>query len=465
MTSNAAISSGIRRAAATARGRTQAMPRAWRSIRGRDIAALLAGSVLLIFAMWLRHHGTGVLDDPWASIGQVTALAGTWAALAGVLFASRAPWLDQVVGTDRLRVIHRWTGFASVWLLAIHGATSLFAFAGDSILAMPGEVLSLVLTVPGMLGAIVSMALFGLVAFTSIRAARRRLSYESWHGIHLYVYLAVAFGFLHQLTIGTDFAGDPLARVVWIAIYVVAFAPLIAYRVVEPVVRSLRHAYRVERVEDEGPGVFSLYVGGRDLDRLPVRSGQYFVIRVLGRGWWRGHPYSLSAAPDGRNLRFTIKAFGEGSFSYRELRPGTRLLLEGPYGVLHGGRRSRPRLLFIAGGIGITPVRALVQSLPYRPGEADLVYRAPTADDLVLRAEIDALSARRGLGVHYVTGRRGSRGVGPDPFGPAALAALAPDIAWRDVYVCGPTKMMAHVVASLRELGLASSQIHLERFD
>lgn len=440
------------------------MPRTWRAVRGRDVAALLAGSGVLVLGMWLRHHGAGIFDDPWASVGQVSALAGTWAALAGVLFASRAPWLDQVVGTDRLRVIHRWTGFASVWLLAIHGGASLFAFAGDSLTGMPDELVRLLVTVPGMLGALVSMGLFGLVAVTSIRAARRRLSYESWHGIHLYVYLAVAFGFLHQLTLGTDFVGDPLARIVWIGIYAAAFGPLVAYRVVEPIVRSVRHAYRVEGVADEGPGVFSLYVGGRDLGQLPVRSGQYFVIRALGRGWWRGHPYSLSAAPDGRTLRFTIKEFGEGSSFYRELRPGTRLLLEGPYGVLHGGKRSQPRLLFIAGGIGITPLRALVQSLPYRPGDADLVYRTPSANELVLRAELDALGAHRGLRVHYVTGRRGSRGVGADPFGPESLAALAPDIAWRDVYVCGPARLMDRVAASLRTLGVPDAQVHLERF-
>jgi predicted ferric reductase len=442
----------------------QALPRAYAGVGAFDVGVLLAFSAALVVAMWLRHHGATILDDPWASIGQVAALGGTWASLVGVLFAARAPWLDQVVGTDRLRVIHRWTGFAAVWLLAIHGITSVYAFAGDSASAVPGEVIRLLLTVPGMLGGLVSGGLFVLVAVTSIRAARRRLSFEAWHGIHLYVYLAVAFGFLHQLTIGSDFTSDPLARAFWIGLYALAFAPLVAYRIVEPIVRSLRHGYRVESIIDEAPGVFSIVVSGRDLNRLPVRSGQYFVIRALDRGWWRGHPFSLSAAPRAYGLRFTVKEYGDGSSSYRSLRSGTRLLLEGPYGVLHGGKRTRRRLLFIAAGIGVTPIRALAEGMAYGPGEATLIYRAPSERDLVHREELDALVAHRGLDVRYLIGRRGGRNVGRNPFGPEGLVQMTPDLVARDIYVCGPSRMMDQVLDSLRRLGVPSEHVHAERF-
>ena len=428
-----------------------------------DIWIVVAGVGAMVAAMWLRHGGLS--RDPLTMIGEVSALGGTYAALLGILFASRAPWLDQVIGSDGLRAIHRWLGFAAVWAIGAHGVFSTLAFAGGSLGNVVPTVVSLVQTVPGMLGAIVAGALFVLVGVTSVRAARRRLSYETWHGIHLYVYLAVAFGFLHQLTIGADFTDDPLATAFWIALYVVAFAPLLAHRVVWPVYTTVRHRPRVLRVVPEADGIFSLYVTGRELDRLAVRSGQFFIVRALTRSdWMHGHPFSISAAPNGDHLRFTIKAFGEGTRALASLAVGTPLMLEGPYGSVHGARRTGRKLLFIAGGIGIAPIRAMVESFAFRPGEVDLVYRWRQHGDVALRRELEALAAQRHVRLHLVTGKRGEIGVGVDPLGTESLRRFVPDAADRDVYLCGPTALMQRTRSALLALGTDPARINLELF-
>lgn len=452
-------------AAARRRGRTPSLPipRAYSWIAPRDIWLAIAGVGAVIAAMWLRHGG--LERDPLTAIGEVTALAGTYAALLGVLFAARAPWLDQVLGTDRLRALHRILGFIAVWAIGGHALLSTLAYAGGALDGLLPTLVSLIATVPGMLGAVVGMGLFVLVAVTSIRAARRRLSYESWHGVHLYVYLAVAFGFLHQLTIGQDFVSDPVASWTWIGLYVAAFVPLIVHRVFWPIATSLRHRPRVQRIEPEAGGAFSLYVEGRELDRLAVRSGQFFVLRALTpTDWVHGHPFSISAAPNGQTLRFTIKEFGDGTTALRALRPGTPLLLEGPYGAMHSARRTGRRLLFIAGGIGIAPIRAMAEGFAYRRGDADLVYRASSLDDAALRDELESLAEYRGLRLHLVTGRRGDRGVGRDPLGPEALARLVPDAAECDVYLCGPNGLMERARKSLLTLGADPARIQLELF-
>jgi predicted ferric reductase len=457
------ILAGPATAVAPSEPRALPLPRAFTSITPRDIAAVIAFVGALIAAMWVLHRG--LTRDPLTAVGEVTALGGTYAALLGVLFMARAPWLDQVLGADRLRVIHRWLGFASVWAIAAHAVFSTLAYAGGSIGNVIPTLVSLVETVPGMLGALVSMALFGVVAVTSMRAARRRLSYESWHGIHLYVYLAVAFGYLHQVVIGQDFVDDPVARWFWFGLYAVAFLPLLVHRVAWPIAMTLRHRPRVANVVPEGDGVFSLYVEGRNLDRLAVRAGQFFVIRALtATDWVHGHPFSISAAPNGRFLRFTIKEYGAGTRALRALRPGTPLLLEGPYGAMHGGRQTGRRLLLVAGGIGIAPIRALAESFPYSPGDADLIYRARTPHEAALRGELETLAAYRGLRLHLLVGPRGSAAVGPDPLGPEAIARLVPDAANRDAFICGPETLMQHARASLLTLGLDRSRIHLEQF-
>jgi ferredoxin-NADP reductase len=290
------------------------------------------------------------------------------------------------------------------------------------------------------------------------------MSYETWYWLHVYTYLAVALAFLHQLFVGTDFTHDPLAAAYWIALYVATAALVLVFRLGQPLVLYTRHGFRVGGVVDEGPGVASLYVTGRDLDRLPARSGQYFVVRLLRReDWWRAHPYSISSAPNGSWLRFTVKALGDDSSTLPHVDPGTRVLLEGPYGVLTGAVRTRRKVTLIAGGIGISPLRALLESLAGNPGDLTLLYRAPSARDLVFRDELDRLAAHRGATVHYLVGRRG-HDLPADPLNAATLSRLVPDIADQDVYLCGPTGLMQAVERHLRQLGVPRRHVHAERF-
>jgi predicted ferric reductase len=310
--------------------------------------------------------------------------------------------------------------------------------------------------------ATVSAGLFVAVAISSVRAARRRLSYETWYGIHLYAYLAIALGFLHQLFVGADFATDRIAAAYWIGLYVVTVALILAFRVGLPIRMSLRHQLRVTNVVTEGPNVVSIYISGRDLDRLAVRSGQYFVWRFLTRdGWWRGHPFSISSAPNGRWLRITVKGLGDWSRQLQAMPIGTRVFIEGPYGVLTGARRTRPKVLLIAGGIGIAPLRALLEALPAKPGDLTLLYRVRDERDIVYRAELETLARSRGARVQYLLGRRDTT---RDPLDGASLQRLVPDLPEHDVYLCGPMPMMQSVEGTLRDLGLPRRQIHVERF-
>ena len=231
-----------------------------------------------------------------------------------------------------------------------------------------------------MLWATAGFGLFVLVGVSSVRAARRRLSYETWYGLHLYAYLAIALAFLHQLFVGADFMHDQLAAMYWIGLYVVTAALVLTFRVGQPLVTSVASpAPRLRDRRRRREGVVSVYLAGRDLDRLAVRSGQYFVIRFLTRdGWWRAHPFSISSAPNGRWLRFTVKDLGDDSRRIGAIPVGTRVFVEGPYGMLTGARRTRRGVTLIAGGIGITPLRALLESLPGEPGDLTLIYRATT---------------------------------------------------------------------------------------
>jgi ferredoxin-NADP reductase len=217
--------------------------------------------------------------------------------------------------------------------------------------------------------------------------------------------------------------------------------------------------------------VVSVHLRGRDLDRLGARAGQFFTWRFLdGPGRTRGHPYSLSAPVTSDWMRITVKDLGDGSSALAHVRPGTRVLVEGPYGRLHSGVRTRPKVTLLAGGIGVTPLRALLEELPYAPGEATLIYRAHASRDLVLRREIDDLATRRGARVFYVLGPRVPGRPSWLPQGAAhlsdaaALRELVPDVAEHDVYICGAGPWMEAAGAAARAAGVPAENVHLERF-
>ncbi len=421
--------------------------------------------------MWVRHGGLDLLPTPggpFTAAGELTALIGTYLALIQLVLMGRSPWLDEAFGMDQLAWAHRWLGFATVWLIGAHGVLTAVGYAQGDGQGVVAEAWSLLTTFPYVLWATAGFGLFVLVGVSSLRAARRRLSYETWFGLHLYAYLAIALAFLHQLFTGADFIHDQLASIYWISLYVLTGALVLVFRFGQPLVTALRHRPRVSAVVREGPGVVSVYLAGRDLDRLAVRSGQYFVVRFLTLdGWWRGHPYSLSSAPNGQWLRVTVKALGDDSGGIGRLRAGTPVLLEGPYGIMTGQRRTRPGVTLIAGGIGIAPLRALLESLPARPGDLTLIYRASHPSDLVFRGELDLLAAHRGARVHYLVGHRHNHAADQPPAPPldgTMIARLVPTIADQDVYVCGPTGLIEAVQASLRALGVPRRQVHAERF-
>ena len=442
-------------------------PRVW-GFRTGDAVAIVAFNALVIMGMWLRHGGLDNLGGAGArltALGQLTALLGTYGALIQLVLMSRSPWLEQAFGMDRLAHWHRWLGFSVTGLVLAHVVFTTAGYAAGDGSSVSAEFLRLLSTFPYVLMATVATALLLMVAVSSIRMARRRLAYETWHFIHFYAYLVIVLSFGHVLAVGTDFANDPLARVYWAALYSVALLLVLAFRFGQPVLLDRRHHLRVAKVVAEAPGVVSIYVTGHDLGRLRVRAGQFFMWRFLTRdGWWKAHPFSLSEAPGGDHLRVTVKDAGDGTAGWLAVNPGTRVAVEGPYGVFTTLRRRHKRALLVAGGIGITPIRALLEELPAGKGSIVLIYRARSWDEVVFRTELEELiNARQGT-LRFLVGTRETSDLPDDPLSPRRIRQWVPDVKDRDIFICASGSMMRELHYSLRELGVPDSQIHYERF-
>jgi predicted ferric reductase len=434
--------------------------------------ALLAASLLVITLSWATGGGLADLGG-WTSgltsLGRLTGVLASLLMLVQVLLMARVPVLEQAFGQDRLAAMHGLVGFVSFTGMLAHVGLITWGYATGDLAAAPGELWDLTATYPGMLLASAGTVCLVVVAVTSTRSARARMRYESWHLLHLYAYVGVGLALPHQLWTGSEFLASTARTVFWWTAWALAAGAVLVWRVAVPLWRTLHHRLVVTSVVGEGDGCVSVYLTGEHLDELGVRAGQFLSWRFLsGTGWMRAHPFSLSAAPDGRSLRITVKDLGDGTAALPGLRPGTKVLIEGPYGRLTGRARTRPGVALIGAGVGITPMRALAEELA-EPGGADVVVLHRFTGPPLFAREFGALARERRVTLVPLPGRRRAPdswlGDGVEPGDDvSALCASVPDIAERDVYLCGPTPWADLVHRTLLAAGTPADHVHIEAF-
>lgn len=415
-------------------------------------------------ALWvtLTH-----LLSPQQTTALYTGLLSSNLMVLQVLCLARLPWLERAWGREVLVGWHRSLGYWSFWLMVVHVLLFVLQRSQRSPDDVAGAMWRLFVSEQWMLVATIGTLLLVAVVVTSIARARARIGYETWHLVHLNAYLGMGLALPHQL-VSVDFTSR-WTTAFWWALYAGGLAAVAIFRLVLPLARSRRHRIRVVEVITEAPGIVSVVMTGRALERLGTLPGQFFVWRFLGgRAGLRGHPYSLSEAPTPDRLRVTVSGSGDGAVRVASLVPGQRVVVEGPYGGLATLRRRHPHVLMLAAGIGITPLRAMLDEESWLPGEVTVVHRAGSPAEAALRGEVAEICERRGFALVTYDGPRRSayswlpEGVegGPEE----VLARLVPDVTDCDIVLCGPPEWTAAVRLAARTAGVARRDLHQEDF-
>lgn len=457
------------------------LPRPQQEDRDRSSRRRQRSAVILSAACWVSivaavmvFLGSGkpaqVTDVAGAitAAGIVTGLVGTDLLLLMLVLAARIPWVDRTFGPDVTMNLHRRLGKPAVYLILGHGALLTVGYSLRDGLSLWHQTLS-IYSGGDMLLALLGSCLLVLVVVTSLVAVRRALAYEAWHAIHLVSYAAILVALPHQFSAGRVLAETSPQGVYWICLHIFAFGSIAWFRVAAPLFATDAHQLRVARVETLGPDVFSIHLSGRDLSRLHVRGGQYAIWRFWSRGtWWHAHPISFSAVPTDTGIRVTVRASGAGTRRLAGLRPGTRVSFAGPYGVFTAATRTAPRLAIVAGGIGITPVRALLEDRDLGPGETTVILRATDRSHAFLWDETRALVRAQGGTVIEMLGGRAAGAPSwmsaAAAHGQATIHSLLPDLHASDLFVCGPAAWTRLVVHDARAAGLPDGRIHVENF-
>lgn len=437
----------------------------------KSLVWLLWGANLgIIVYYWAVSSGAGWLGGdvhPAIAFGRLFGLIATFCALTQFILMGREGWLEPLFGLDRLARIHRLNGYAAIILMLMHPPLLAIGYSALTGKSIPEQYIDFEFNYPFVMLASVALVLFLAVVGTSIYIVRKRLKFETWYYVHLMTYIAIALLPFHQLTNGGSFFANTQFGYYWIGLYIFVALNLLIWRFGMPLYKYLRHGFLVEKVVAEVPRATSVYISGKSLDKFKAKGGQFVLVRFFTKGlWWQEHPFSLSQLPDDKHLRLTIRQLGDFTNQIPALKSGTKVLVSGPYGAFTLDRATKDKVLYIAGGIGITPLRAMIEAeaVAGKPSDAILMYGNVAAGDIALKNELEDLSARLNMPIHNVLSNDENYAGEHGYVDQEKLGRLVPDIAERDIFLCGPPPMMKGVRQALATLGVPEKQVHFESF-
>ncbi|MFA6446687.1 MAG: ferredoxin reductase family protein [Patescibacteria group bacterium] len=414
--------------------------------------SLLAVLLAAILFTWWPISGrmlTRGVPQALISISNFFALLAVLSVLLELVLIGRVKWVESAFGLDKLSRVHHWVGIAIPGFLLVHIVFLTIGFSMQGKTTFINQFIIFLTRWEDVLNAAIAALLFGIIVLFST-LLRKKFKYEPWYFIHLLMYAAILLAFGHQLAVGRDLQTQ-FAVVFWWCLYVFAFGNLVVYRFLFPIVNSIRHDFTVDKAVKETDDVYSIYIVGKNIDEFKVKAGQFMIMRFLdGKRWWQAHPFSLSCAPNGKYIRITFKKSGDYTMHLDSIKPGTKVLIDGPHGVF--AHKKLDKVLYIAGGIGIAPIFSLAESGNYK--NAILMYGNRT-EDLPLGKELRDIDPAK-FKMHAF--------IGDKKVDDKALAELVPDVLEREVYLCGPVNMVDSICKILDKQGVPPNRIHFERF-
>jgi predicted ferric reductase len=430
------------------------------------IYLLLLADFIVTIGFWWQFSGNlftgGDLNSAFLAISRLAGLLATQMALLQLILIGRVKWVEGQFGLDKLSRIHKWNGYAILLLIIVHVVLITKAYAFFNQFGFIEQFTNSITGNDDIFKAFLAVIVLFITVFLSITIVRRNLKYESWYYVHIFNYAAFALFVLHQFTIGTS-AQNESFKIFWFCTYAFAGLHILFYRFFLPIWRFYKYDYTISKVEDLGVAT-SVYISGKNLARLKRQSGQFFIFRFLQKGFWlQAHPFSLSWGATNSQIRLTAKKLGDFTTEMPKLQIGTKVIIDGPHGVFTSQKVTKQKVLLIAGGIGITPLRSLAEELA---GNTDLtlIYSAKTKADAVLLDELLEIQSKRKFRLIQIYDAEQVAGAEFGRLDKSKLQTLVPNVSEYDVFLCGPPGMMSALKTSLTELGLPNKQLHWERF-
>ncbi len=425
---------------------------------------LLILCIPLLFVLLL---GNLAVENGLYALGKAAALVGVMIIILQAVLAARFRWISRAFGFDRIIRYHKYLALCGVLLLLAHPVLLAAGGAGWSLLYTLTPPFPILLGKIGLLFLLVNIIISALQPKT-------KLQFEKWRVIHDILSPALVLAtFLHGFLIGSDIIGFLTLKIIWILLFVLEAFVLIFHLFVRPRLLA-KNPYRVSEVTAENDRVWTLKMipsSGRVLDYLP---GQFQFITLKRRKGLpeEEHHFTISSSPTNTSyISSTIKALGDFTSTIGETKIGDTAVIHAPF-----GRFSYPlykdeiKLMFIAGGIGITPVISMLRHLRDTDfgNEAVLLYGNKTEKDIVFRDELSEYERQfpaKFKVVHVLekpeTGWTGESGLITQDM---IEKYCFPERGNVGFYIVGPDTLRESAVNSLHAIGIRNKRIHTEIF-
>lgn len=428
-----------------------------RTLKAAYAAAALLPALLLAVTGEMAHIG------PYHIAARFFAVTGFAMLLLQPVLSARFRWVERPFGLDGNLSFHRITGLTAGVFAVLH---PLFLSLGNGSFGLLTR-----LDTPWQITAgKLTMVFILLYAGAALFRAGLKIPFQIWLRMHnAGAPVIIAGAFLHSWFTAVQYM-DPSLRAVWFGLGGLSLFSYLHLTVYQRL-SARRNSLEITGVNRVTANSWEIVMAKKPFSYLP---GQFLFLTLLrGRGLpVEEHPFTISSSPmrEG-SISVTVKESGDFTASIGDTKTGDRAAVAGPYGrfsyVLHPQDR---KLVFIAGGIGITPILSMLRHMTARPAgeEAWLFYANRTEGDIAYREELDAMAADPASPlretVHVLSSPGGNWTGEKGRLGPEILKRHLENMKDLTFYICGPPPMMNAVAAILLEAGVDPGNIRMERF-
>jgi len=414
-------------------------------------------NILIILGFWYTNNHLLLSGDSlYNALGRIFGLLGTYLFLIQILLISKIRFIENTYGHDKLTRFHHYNGIVAFALLFLHG---LYLTIGYKLVANISFLSQFIKFVGGdEIGtAVIAFVILIIVILLSITLSKIKIKYELWYLTHLFTYLVIILAFAHQIENGMDLYSNNSFLIYWYILYILIIGLLIIYRFLIPIYNYFTNKFVVSKVVKENKDITSIYISGKEINNFKFKAGQFGIFRFLNKDFYQAHPFSFSKVYNGNEIRISIKNLGDFTNKVKEIKVGTPVFIEGPFGVFTKNKIDNRNIVLIAGGIGITPIRSIIEELSSDTSkEITVVYSVREENEIVFKNELASLNKKNKI-YYNISSKDGH-------LTEDKLRNIILNTSKTDVFICGPTPMTESLIEILQKMGVPKKRIHYERF-